>query len=555
MKKLILTLATIYSCSVNAQPCFSPATSYTLFAAYCPASIISTDFNGDGQVDLAIANDSIHLVSVLLGSGSGIFGPASSYTVDPGAISVTSGDFNGDGNADLATANCGYYPTWAHSASVMLGTGTGSFGAFSSFPVDSVPYCIICADFNKDGNLDLATANAGSDNISILLGTGTGSFGGTTNYSVALNSYPVSIVTADFNGDGSLDLATANWLSNDVSVLLGSGTGTFSGAATFTADSMPRSITSADFNGDSKADLAVANSVGKNISILLGTGNGSFSSAVNYTVGISSMTHPNSIISSNFDGDGKLDLATANLYNPGILSVLLGTGTGTFGTVSSFTVGCGSSAVCSGDFDGNGMPDLASANYCSYNASVILNCTPTPTCIASVTDSLFNISPLNWGIVPNYSSQVTSAVWYWGDGTSTPGLYLSHTYTTAGWYNICVTVYTSCGDSASKCRNDSIYRVVGSQAMINVNVVSSTEINEKAVGQWSVYPNPANNFLMVESGAAINDIELFDLVGRSVKRQRTGKNSQIDISDLSSGLYLVQIRSGKVIYCKKVLKQ
>ena len=73
-------------------------------------------------------------------------------------------------------------------------------------------------DFNGDGKLDLAVANADSNNVSILLGTGTGSFGAATNFGVGTG--PRSVAVGDFTGDGTLDLAVANLGSNNVSILL-----------------------------------------------------------------------------------------------------------------------------------------------------------------------------------------------------------------------------------------------------------------------------------------------------------------------------------------------
>jgi|GEM_PF-1259861 len=87
-----------------------------------------------------------------------------------------------------------------------------------------------------------------------------------------------------------------------------------------------------------------------------------------------------------------------------------------------------------------------------------------------------DVVPHTWDAYPSYSSYVTSARWYWGDGTSTTGLYPSHTYSVAGRYNICVAAYSSCGDSAIYCQNDTVYRLGNNNntlsSMININVVS-----------------------------------------------------------------------------------
>ena len=128
------------------------------------------------------------------------------------------------GAQDLATAN------WSsNNVSVLTGTGTGSFGAASNFPVGSYPISVAVGDFNGDGVQDLATANFASNNVSVLTGTGTGSFGAASNFSVG--SSPISVAVGDFNGDGVQDLATANFNSNNVSVLIGYGNGRHEGVA------------------------------------------------------------------------------------------------------------------------------------------------------------------------------------------------------------------------------------------------------------------------------------------------------------------------------------
>jgi hypothetical protein len=204
------------------------------------------------------------------------------------------------------------------------------------------------------------------------------------------------------------------------------------------------------------------------------------------------------------------------------------------------------SLIISADFNGDGTADLVTANDSSKDISVLLNCTPTPTCVASVTDSLFNISPLNWGITPHYSSQVTSAVWHWGDGSSTNGLYPSHTYTVAGLYNICVTVYTSCGDSANTCRNDSIYRVANNSSMVYINVVhNTTGVNQLSlnINKLIIYPNPSSNNITIQSATELGVISIYNALGEKVKETRTKMQEprvEIDISNLPAGIYTVQ---------------
>src|SRR5438445_124480 len=233
------------------------------------------------------------------------------YVVTPvGTFSTSSQTLN-----DLttnATANFTVAPRIASQCN------TASFAAATNFTGGN-PVSLVAGDFNGDGKLDLALANFDSNNVSILLGTGTGSFNAATSF--AAGSGPSSVAVGDFNGDGNLDLAVANQTSNNVSILLGTGTGSFSAATNFAAGSGPNSVAAGDFNGDGKLDLAMANNSSNTVSILLGTGTGSFSAAANFGVGSS----PTSVAAGDFNGDGKLDLATGNNASNNV-SILLNNG-------------------------------------------------------------------------------------------------------------------------------------------------------------------------------------------------------------------------------------
>ncbi|MEH1968785.1 beta strand repeat-containing protein [Nostoc sp.] len=336
-----------------------------------PYSIITGDFNKDGNTDLVTANKSSQSVSVLLGKGDGTFKPASNFSVvgfnglNPYSVAVA--DFNKDGKLDLVTAN-----NSSSNISVLFGDdkATGGFGPAVNFalPSGSSPISLVVGDFNKDGKSDIVTANNASQNISLLLGDGTGGFGNAINFKVP--SRPTSVIVGDFNGDGRSDLAVTSSYFNNVSILLGNGDGTFNSATQFDVGTNPHSVIVGDFNGDGKSDLAVANSDSNNVSVLLGNGDsyGTFKPATNFNVGL----NPVSVTVIDFNGDGKSDLAVANA-DSNTVSVLLGDGTGSFGNATNFDVGTTPYAVTVGDFDKDGKSDLAVANSESRNVSILLN--------------------------------------------------------------------------------------------------------------------------------------------------------------------------------------
>ncbi|RCJ15226.1 hypothetical protein A6S26_07810 [Nostoc sp. ATCC 43529] len=330
-----------------------------------PYSIVVGDFDKDGKTDLVTANKSSQTVSVLLGNGDGTFKSASTFStvgfngLSPSSVAVA--DFNKDGKLDLVTAN-----SVSNNISLLLGKGDGSFQTAVNFALESAsaPISIAVGDFNKDGKSDIVTVNNASQNISVLLGNGAGSFGTASNFKVP--SRPTSVTVADFNKDGISDLAVTSSYFNNVSIMLGDGDGTFSSATQFDVGINPNSVVVGDFNKDNKLDLAVANSDSNNVSILLGNGAGGFGIATNFDVGL----NPASVTVIDFDNDGNSDLAVANAGSDTV-SVLLGNGNGSFGIATNYGVGTKPYSLTVGDFNKDGKSDLAVANSESKNVSLV----------------------------------------------------------------------------------------------------------------------------------------------------------------------------------------
>jgi hypothetical protein len=186
-----------------------------------PAGVALGDLNGDGQLDIAAVGSSLMfpaMVGVLLGIGGGRFAAQADYGVGIDPRGLAFGDVNGDGRLDLVVANAGYM-TNSSSVSVLLGKGDGTLAAKVDYPTDSRshPTSIALADLNGDGKLDIVFLASSRGSVSVSLGRGDGTF------PVAVD-YPVSgagIAVGDVNGDGKLDIATGG------SVLLGTGDGTF----------------------------------------------------------------------------------------------------------------------------------------------------------------------------------------------------------------------------------------------------------------------------------------------------------------------------------------
>ncbi|MEZ2343664.1 DUF4347 domain-containing protein, partial [Microcoleus sp.] len=198
---------------------------------------------------------------------------------------------------------------------------------------------------------------------------------------------PRSVSIGDFNGDGKPDLAVANQNSTSASILInttatGATAPTFSPEVPFTTGTTPVSVSIGDINGDGKPDLAVANLNNGTASILLnttptGATTPTFATKVDFVSG----TGPESVSIGDINGDGKPDLALTNLNN-GTASILLnttatGATTPTFATPVGFPTGSNPFSVSIGDINGDGKPDLAVANNASTSASILLNTTAT----------------------------------------------------------------------------------------------------------------------------------------------------------------------------------
>jgi hypothetical protein len=337
-----------------------------------PWSLAVADFNGDGIPDVVTANlgkfpvDPGQAISVLLGNGDGTFKPESRFGTGRNPYAVAVGDFRGVGLYDIAVAN--YF---SDSVSVLLGNGDGTFGMANEYPVGTHPRALTVGDFNGDGIPDLAVVNYyPDDTVSVLLGKGDGTFAPAQ--TVAVSGSPGAITAADLTGNGLDDLIVTDDNGNRVEVLRSNGDGTFGSPKNYSVGETPRGVTTADLTGNGVPDLIVTNQDSNTVSVLLGNGDGTFQGAVSYGVGAG----PLGVAVGDFNGDRIPDLAVADLYaSPGIVSVLLGNGDGTF--QSAMTVGAGDYAadVAVGDFNGDGLPDLAVANGLdpSGTVSILLN--------------------------------------------------------------------------------------------------------------------------------------------------------------------------------------
>ena len=198
---------------------------------------------------------------------------------------------------------------------------------------------------------------------------------------------PYAITFGDFDGDGKTDIATGNYDSSSISVMrnISSAPGeiAFDTPSIYDSGGAPHDICYGDFNGDGKMDLATANFGSGDTSVFInmssGPGDISFAEQVRFNAG----RYSRGVTAGDFDGDGKTDLAVANYYTDDV-SVLLNTSTlneTTFADKIDFNSGNGSTDVTIGDFNGDGKTDLAVSNSSrrrSNKVSILLNDSSSP---------------------------------------------------------------------------------------------------------------------------------------------------------------------------------
>jgi uncharacterized protein (TIGR03437 family) len=402
MGRFAALLLLIFPCF--AQPFnFAPGVSYLAQAG--PLATATADFNGDGKLDLAVANVASSGISIYLGKGDGTFANPFPVTISGGCVAdnLTVGDFNNDGNADLLIV-CGFQrQLW-----VLPGVGNGTFRApiASNLPgydlyglLDVFNFRgVAIADFNSDGSLDVVIGTVGSAvlnsvpafTVYLLVGNGDGTFqSGTAIVPSGLSG--TVILTADFNGDGKPDLvmdyyttSAANELTGGgLTILLGNGNGTFKTGASYPTPGPPilGCITIADVNNDGKPDLIASTlapsgaeairgtGASASFTVFTGNGDGTFTQSFNEAA-----TNPTffGMIAGNFRGTKTVDLIEQKIpFEIGnglaaqsvFMTLRAGNGDGTFQQPVPLTMPSGIApfwfSMAAADWNGDGVTDLA----------------------------------------------------------------------------------------------------------------------------------------------------------------------------------------------------
>lgn len=322
-------------------------------------------------------------VSLLIGPGEAVLSEDNEYPMDWPQVIYTS-DFNHDLSPDLAVVSGLNY------SAVLLNNGSGDFTNIGSSYSGTMQRDIDGADFDGDGNVDLAFALWNGDYVAVRAGNGDGTFQNPVLYTLEGDlSRPPSLCIADFDGDDDYDIiATENYYSV-ARFLSNNGDGSFTVGSAYPTGSSPWGIAAEDLDGDNDIDLAVA-LTGGGMSILLNHGDGSFASPV---------TYPGSgggswIVATDLDGDTDIDVIRT-MSNTDSIAVYLNNSDGTFAPSTEYQADLQPRFIIVTDLDDDGNREIITCNVGAGNISIFNN---------SGSGNLmpafnYNVGQRPWGIV------------------------------------------------------------------------------------------------------------------------------------------------------------
>ncbi len=381
----------------------------TLATSGLPQNVTVMDIDGDGKTDIVVGNNPYSLFAVYRNTteGNNISFADPVYNTNTQAnhtYGLTVADLDNDGKPDVVIpGNVTNTILFFKNTST---PGNISFNLPVSFAAGTRPEHIAAADIDQDGRLDMLVANYGANTLSVFRNTGTGgnlSFADRIDYAAGIN--PVFVAAGDADNDGKPDIALVNYNDKTLSFFKNRSTVgniDLSPAVTYETEAWATCVKFGDLNADGRSEMVVGYSYPSAVVSIYRNNSTAGSVVFGDKQDIATDNYPYSIAISDFDGDGRADLAVTNFY-AGIISVLKNTGTNgaiAFSTVRQYEAGDRPMAIAAADFDKDGKPDMAVASALSSSVYIFRNRTTEPfltgfTPDRAATGAVVNITGLN----------------------------------------------------------------------------------------------------------------------------------------------------------------
>ncbi|MBI2721639.1 MAG: T9SS type A sorting domain-containing protein [Bacteroidetes bacterium] len=403
-------------------------------------------------------------------------------------------DLNNDGAKDFI---CSFMP---YSFAVTLSNGSGGYLSPVYYQTSSIYSCSLdfqVADYNNDGNQDIALTDTNSIGIKILLGNGSGAY--TTTLNFPCGQKPFFFNANDFNMDGVADLAIVNSVSNGFSVLVNNGLGSFS-SPSFVSCNNAEKIQCVDFNNDGKKDLVIIRDSSRALTLFKGFGNGAFSPVSTYSFGFSARE----IISGDFNNDGKMDLACISTGSA--ITVITGNGLGAFVSAVNYNVSPTIERICSGDLNSDGRKDILALSGFSADFSVLLG--------------------------SNSGSLLPPIDFFGVFDSTTCNFSVSHFYAA-------VTDVNNDGKDDVLLGPDNCQKIF---TMLNCNTQDVGIVKKENPNRITIFPNPARDAIKVCHNLNVNEsinLKILNNLGMPVIEVILADNLVLDVSNLTPGFYTI----------------
>jgi hypothetical protein len=347
---------------------YSANTLTTFYLGATPTGLVTGDFRGDGNADIAVATSAG--IEFIAGNGGGDFAPRQTLAPNSHPFAIAAGDLTGSGTPDLIVSSPG-----GNSITALLPTGTGSFNPPITFVDPSFHFgTLAIGDANGDGKPDLVATSTIDNTLTAFKNNFQGGFFLSAPENIPTPNFPVTLASGIFRTGGKTDLVVGGVLDQDIQILLGNGDGTFASGQTFPISRSVTEVLVADVNGDGKLDIIAASGGYYDVAIYLGNGDGTFKAPIQADMGQAVGMGTHALAVADLNNDTHLDLIAAQTFSSQI-AIALGNGDGTFKPATEINNPgfCAPNSVTIADLNGDGHPDIILTDGTADKIDLLLN--------------------------------------------------------------------------------------------------------------------------------------------------------------------------------------